>query len=186
MNTKAIYQLLWDHQITLAPGLSDKEVSQIESIYNIQFPPDLQELLQYMLPIGRSFPIWRDFSKSTIADIRRQLDAPLEGILFDIEHNQFWHHSWGTRPNNLKEAQKIACQEYLKVPPLIPVYGHRYIPSTPAEVGNPVLSVHQTDIIYYGSNLEEYFKIEYRLKAQSELDDAKIKYITFWSQLIEG
>jgi len=39
----------------------------------------------------------------------------------------------------------------------IPVYSHRYLPSEPKATGNPVLSVHQTDIIYYGNDLASYF-----------------------------
>ena len=35
------------------------------------------------------------------------------------------------------------------------------MPSLPAEADNPVLSIHQSDIICYGLNLEDYFKNEY-------------------------
>jgi hypothetical protein len=38
-------------------------------------------------------------------------------------------------------------------PRLVPVYSHRYAPAAPAPAGSPELSVHQTDIIYYGPNL---------------------------------
>jgi hypothetical protein len=32
------------------------------------------------------------------------------------------------------------------------------MPERPFEVGNPVLSVSQTDIIYYGSDLQDYLE----------------------------
>jgi len=42
-------------------------------------------------------------------------------------------------------------------PPLVPIYGNRYISNEPLLAGNPVLSVWQTDIIYYGYDLASYF-----------------------------
>lgn len=42
-------------------------------------------------------------------------------------------------------------------PRLVPIYGHRYIPSVPYRAGNPVFSVRQTDIVVYGHDLADYF-----------------------------
>jgi hypothetical protein len=47
------------------------------------------------------------------------------------------------------------------VPRLVPVFSHRYLPAEPHLSGNPVLSVYQTDIIYYGSNLKRYIAHEF-------------------------
>jgi hypothetical protein len=48
-----------------------------------------------------------------------------------------------------------------KVPKLIPIYGHRYVPTVNG-VDNPsIFSVYQTDVIYYGIDLENYFRIEF-------------------------
>jgi hypothetical protein len=56
-----------------------------------------------------------------------------------------------------------ACPETLSgVPALVPVYKHRYLPTMPSESGNPVLSVVQTDIIYYGNDLLDWFDYEFR------------------------
>ncbi len=63
-----------------------------------------------------------------------------------------------------------------KVPKLIPIYSHRYIPSSLNEIGNPVYSVHQTDIIYYGKDLWDYFNIAF--------NEIKTN-ILFWSELCE-
>ena len=43
----------------------------------------------------------------------------------------------------------------------MPVFGHRMIPDRPHLPGNPVFSVHQTDIIYYGCDLRDYFLHEF-------------------------
>jgi hypothetical protein len=38
---------------------------------------------------------------------------------------------------------------------LVPVYVHRMMPDRPRASGNPIFSVHQTDIIYYGTDLRD-------------------------------
>jgi hypothetical protein len=55
------------------------------------------------------------------------------------------------------------------------------------EPGNPVLSVHQTDIICYGLNLEDDFANEYRyyFGRQGYALAAKPKTIDFWSSFLE-
>jgi len=67
---------------------------------------------------------------------------------------------------------------------LIPIYSHRYIPSRHCEINNPIFSVHQTDIIYYGENLEEYFKVEFKDKEHKDIDFDSIKHIDFWTDLL--
>jgi hypothetical protein len=39
---------------------------------------------------------------------------------------------------------------------LIPIFVHRMMPDDPHLAGNPVFSVHQTDIIHYGFALADY------------------------------
>jgi hypothetical protein len=34
---------------------------------------------------------------------------------------------------------------------MVPVYSHRYLPAGRGTYGQPVLSMHQTDIIFYGT-----------------------------------
>ena len=51
--------------------------------------------------------------------------------------------------------------EVAKAPRLIPILSHRYMPDDPPLAGNPVFSVYQTDIIYYGYDLASYFESEF-------------------------
>ena len=53
-------------------------------------------------------------------------------------------------------AFAVAKRAMDAAPKLVPIAGHRFIPEAPHEEGNPVFSVHQTDIIYYGRDLAEY------------------------------
>ena len=108
-------------------------------------------------------------------------------MLFDIEKNSFWREVWGDKPNSIQERKKIAEQCYLTYPKLIPVYSHRYIPASPELEGNPIFSVYQMDIIYYGNDLLHYFQEEFnlekgRVSAYEEYPNRKIE---FWSDIAE-
>lgn len=92
---------------------------------------------------------------------------------------------WGEKSPSLPEAIERARREYEKAPQLIPIYSHRFIPAKPYEAGNPVFSVHQTDIIYYGADLTTYFMVEFNLMQQQDLGFEQIKEIPFWSKLVE-
>jgi hypothetical protein len=139
-------------------GLTDNECAAAEARYGFRFPPDLRAFLHTGLPRGDLFPNWRTGDE---AGLRDWLDLPRKGILFDIEHNGFWLDEWGQRPSSLAEAQRVATALVTAAPALIPVYSHRMMPAEPHLPGNPVLSVHQTDIIWYGVDLRDYLIHEF-------------------------
>ncbi|HEY7310844.1 MAG TPA: hypothetical protein VH643_15880 [Gemmataceae bacterium] len=149
---------LRNNGVEFEAGLADREVEAAEVRYGFRFPPDLRVFLQAGLPCGDRFPNWRSGDEVALGD---WLDLPRRGILFDIEHNGFWLEDWGPRPPCLKEAQRIASGLIAAAPRLIPLYLHRMIPTEPHLPGNPVFSVHQTDIIYYGVDLRDYFIHEF-------------------------
>ncbi|HEY0554341.1 MAG TPA: SMI1/KNR4 family protein [Thermoanaerobaculia bacterium] len=164
------------HRIEFAPGLTDAEIDRVESCFGFRFPPDLREFLQTALPRGPQFPDWRSGDEATLRD---WLDVPRQGILFDIEHIGFWLEEWGPCPVSLDDALKVASELIAAAPRLIPIFGHRMIPDEPHLPGNPVFSVHQTDIIYYGTDLENYLLSEFGLKVPGETPDT-IRRIRFW------
>lgn len=147
-----------DHSIVIERGMTDAEIVYCEQRFSFRFPPDLKEFLQIGLPIGSRFPNWRP---ATDDELRQRLAQPLHGILFDVEHNGFWLDEWGLRPADLAAAKAIVSDLVSAAPTLIPIYAHRMIPDRPHQVGNPVFSVHQTDIICYGNNLRDYFVQEF-------------------------
>ncbi len=152
-------------------------------MYDIKFPPDLKEFLSIALPVSNNFVNWRNMSEGNIRSIKDRLSWPLEGMIFDIENNEFWYSGWGIQPNDVNEAIKICKNEMEKAPKLIPICSHRYIPSEPQEIGNPIFSVYQTDIIYYGEDLLLYLQIEFRIKKYEDINFDSIKDIRFWSEL---
>jgi hypothetical protein len=56
-------------------------------------------------------------------------------------------------------------------------------PREPNEAGNPIFSVHQTDIIYYGNDLVDYFHDEFHVP----LPDWAVRgprSIRFWEEAL--
>jgi hypothetical protein len=169
---------LTERGISLDRGLSDAEVTAAESRFGFRFPPDLRAFLQTALPRGSGFPDWRAGDEAALRD---WLDLPRRGVLFDIEHNGFWLPEWGARPHSVADARRVAEQQVAAAPRLIPVYTHRMMPDEPHQVGNPVFSVHQTDIIVYGANLLGYLAREF-LKTEEEdwAVSPETRPIRFW------
>lgn len=164
------------NRIQIEPGLTDAEVVDAESRFGFRFPPDLREFLQTGLPIGRQFPDWRSGETQELHD---WLDLPRQGVLFDVENNDFWLEEWGEQPSSLDDARRIVNELIDAAPRLIPVYGHRMIPDEPHLPGNPVFSVHQTDIIIYGTNLANYFRVGFKLLGPRPQSEA-VRSIRFW------
>ncbi len=149
------------------PGLTDAEFDRIENEFGFEFADDHRAFLAEKLPLNapqrpdvihtwqKPWPDWRDLDS-----VREQLARPVEGVLFDVEHNRMWHASWGERPVDMAAAIQVAREHLATVPQLVPVYGHRYLPAGRGTYGHPVLSVVQTDIIYYGTDLADYIHRE--------------------------
>ena len=93
---------------------------------------------------------------------------------------------WGSRPSDNEAAFAIARDKINAAPKLIPICGHRYIPDTPNIEGNPVFSVYQTGIIYYGSDLGNYLENEFHYYFQTSEYFLKqpIREIELWSRLV--
>lgn len=170
-------------------GLSELELAEIEKVFQIRFPPDPKLFYQTEFPISDRFVNWRVGleSKEELNKIQDRINWPWEGMVFDIENNSFWVKDWGNKPENLDEKILIARKQFETYPKLIPIYSHRYIPESPNEIGNPIFSVYQMDIIYYGLNLETYFENEfgYNKSGEYELEEYPNLKIDFWSSIAE-
>ncbi|MBN8639787.1 MAG: SMI1/KNR4 family protein [Anaerolineae bacterium] len=183
MNAAVLNQIqthMQAHGVVFAAGMTDAEIARTEAKFGFRFPPDLKQWLQHALPISSGFPDWRAGAAEALNE---QVQFADEGVLCDVEHNQFWAKAWGERPATLPEALAVAKQHLQRLPKLIPIYKHRFISSEPHEAGNAVLSIMQTDIIYYGADLSSYLSHEFHfpnpLPAPSEP-----RRVPFWSDLI--
>lgn len=154
-------------------GYTAAQLDDAQAKYGVRFPPDLIDLYRQCRPI-RGYHWARDEE-----EIWDRLKWPLESILFDVRHDVWWDH-WGNQPEKMADREELVRHLVAKAPKLIPLLSHRYIPETPRERGNPVFSVYQTDIIYYGANLDDYFARELGGGHHSKPWPA-IKRIPFWS-----
>lgn len=173
------------------PGLTDQEVSDIESHCHFRFPPDLKLFLQLGMPQGShnrsgidQFPNWRDNPEKIMQDNK----ADWEGaVCFDIENANYWMPTeWGEKPKDLAEQFAIAKNYLQDIPIMIPIYAHRMMPVEPCEAGNPVFSVWQAiDTIHYGYNLTNYLRNEFLAREHDWGKDSDYKIIRYWSKVTQ-
>lgn len=195
------------------PGLSEAEIQAIEQRWSMQFPADYRRFLAILNAPDRGMfstgwrddppydlqevedePSFFDWQKDE-GDITGALEWPLEGLLFDVEESALWPDSWGEKPKSTEDIRHKVTQLVAAAPKLVPLTGHRYLLGGSLEAGNPVLSVWQSDIIIYGSNLREFLLLE--LSDLLELDhdeivehsnagitEKQIAAIPFWGELM--
>lgn len=170
--------------ISTEPGLTENSIAQIENTLGRKIPEDLRDLLMSFVPTGTydgsSFPNWHQDPGKLIQESN---DFIVEAFKFDLEENDFWHKSFGQKPGSKEMAIEKALELIKNAPPLIPIYGHRFLTSEPGTVGNPVLSLLQpSDIIVYSVNLVEYFEVEFNNKQSSSYDMSR--NLPFWGGII--
>ena len=158
-------------------GYTQVELDDAQATFDLVFPPDLVALLRERRPVDGHD--WTDE-----AAIQRMLDWPLEGLIFDLQHNDLWWPEWGDKPDRLEACEEILRSVVSRAPKLIPLISHRYLPAQPCEAGNPVFSVYQADVIHYGATLDDYFEREFNGWGCRPWPD-EIKRIPFWSDLAE-
>lgn len=182
-----LINLLKHKGISFDEGLSDNETIAIQNTFGIEFPPDLKLFLKTGLPISESFVHWRYGLNSSkgFEDIKERLKWPIEGFIGSLKSSNGWVDSWKNKPVTQEDWIVLAKKNLESYPKLIPIYSHRYIPSTPNEIGNPVFSVMGRDIIYYGNDLASYFSNEFYFKLSNSFGETlSPKHIKFWSDVV--
>lgn len=116
--------------------------------------------------------------------LRRRLDWPVDGLIFDVHNNSFWPSSWRQPPDSRHDRESCARERLAKVPRLIPMYSHRYLTADPAYRPSPVFSVHQSDVIYYGDNILDYVAHEFKVSPLEPSTDRP--RIPFWADRADG
>ncbi|GAA2142452.1 hypothetical protein GCM10009760_27570 [Kitasatospora kazusensis] len=165
---------------TIGPGLSDAEVEATEERFGFRFAADHRTFLQAGMPLGRGWPDWRN---GDAGELRGRLNWPRDGVLFDVKHG-FWYPGWGDKPEDRQEALRLAEARLREAPQLVPVFSHRFLPGIAGQSGHPVLSVYQTDIIYYGNDLADYLHHEFGGPVDN-LSRARAS-VPFWSYFLGG
>ncbi|WP_286930655.1 MULTISPECIES: hypothetical protein [Aeromicrobium] len=166
--------------VRIDQGLSDQEVSRVQDRFNFVFGPEHREFIQSAVPVGGSWPDWRNGSDE---DLRALLDWPVEGALFDVHNSGFWPVSWGDAPDGRDERERRARSHLVRVPRLVPLFSHRYLASDPQFCPGPVFSVYQTDVVFYGDNILDYVAHEFSVPP---LQPSHRTHVPFWSDLALG
>jgi hypothetical protein len=160
-------------------GYTAAQIDEAQERYEVRFPPDLIDLLLERRP-AQGYD-WHTEDPR----IREMLSWPFDLLLFDVE-NGFWWPDWGDRPTSSEERAEALRAALKRVSRLIPLLGHRFLPETPSEEGNPVFSMHGFDTIYYGRDLTDYFQHEFSVRLFDRVPVRQdYKFIPFWSDLVE-
>jgi hypothetical protein len=115
-----------------AKGYTQTELDDAQQKFGMIFPPDLVVLFGERRPLD-------GHTRTDEVAIRRMLDWPFEGLLFDGEHNHLWWPEWGEKPASPEARKEVLRSVIARAPNLIPLIGHRYLPEEPRESGNRVL-----------------------------------------------
>ena len=110
LGEEAACRLARTGQYEIGPGLTDAEFARIERDYGFEFADDHRAFLAAGLPLnrppeeGQTWPSpWPDWRDDDTGDLREQLGWPVEGALFDVEHNALWHRPGGSgRPQSAR------------------------------------------------------------------------------------
>jgi hypothetical protein len=164
---------LVERGLDIAPGLTVTELASAEARFGFTFADDHRAFLATGAPVGGRWPDWRTGEVPT-------LGWPVEGVLYDVEHNDFWYADWGSRPPSLPSALVVAADQLARVPRMVPVYGHRYLPAGRGTFGHPVLSMYQTDIICYGANIADWVSADFGAGGLGECEPT----VEFWRDLM--
>jgi hypothetical protein len=167
-----------------APGLSTGQIASIEGQLGFRLPDDFAYLFSNLQDPGGVFFPWLEFDKRKYDE---KIEWVLHGVEFDIEKNNLWLDRWGSKPDELSAALNAARKDFETWPKLLPIYGHRFLAAEPCCEGNPVFSIMQTDIIYYGANLAHYLLNEFVDQNYTLHTSArKIRRIEVWSGFAES
>jgi len=164
-------------------GAPEGQLECVESEIGHVLPSDLRWLVAHTYdPDGYLFPWVHDLS-----EISRFQNWVFEGIAWHIQESLDWLSAWGDRPDSAQDRLDIFTEQFELWPKLLSVLGHRAIPISPIESGNPVFSIMGTDIIYYGNSLANWIDIEFIAGPcpYNKLTRDGIRHIPIWSDFSE-
>lgn len=155
---QAIHSLR-ERGVEFTTGLSARDLATIEATFAVPLPTELATFLAAGLPVGAGWADWQSGASAVQEEARAWID---QAFSFDIENNGYWHPLFGERPADTAQAVQTALEVVRAAPPLIPIYGHRFLATVPLVGPRAVLSVWQAiDSVPYGNDLADYFANEF-------------------------
>lgn len=184
----------WSPSTRWLPGLSDARIDALSRAHGFPVPSDYRAYLRALhgttprrpgatfgaidAAIGEGIDSNSSLVPATaagfyswerdLADIQMARERVIDGLLFDVVHNGFWLPEWASRADDV-HVLEVQLRAHVKAaPPLIPIFGHRHMLVVTDEGPNPVLSIHQSDVIVYGADVLSYLEAELHLSAPNE------------------
>jgi hypothetical protein len=164
--------------VEIARGLRPDEFDAIETQWGFRFAPDHRAFLAGGLPVGQGWPDWRAADPLVV---RNALNWPVDGLLFDVEHNGWWHRTWPERPETVADAVEVAYGVLRRAPQLAPLHGTYYLPDSSEDAGHPVLDVFRSVVRPAGADLVDWVE-RYFGSGEGACRDPKVT-VAFWSDL---
>lgn len=156
-----ILEKMKEDGIKVLEGIEKEQLEAAEECFGIRFPGELVEFYLTGMPVGRRFPDWTDLSEENVKRIRKSLRFPEMSV----------------RNENEDQFPQDAV-------PLIPVYGHKYMPVIEGLEDGPIISVYGLDIIYSGRNLLNFLEIKFLGKDPDTIWEDAVAVIPGWEELI--
>lgn len=168
-------------------GMSDVEIETIEHKYGIKFTEYHKEFLRILHTTDKKRVVdGLDANGNSVSkevslfhnwitdedEILQKMQAPFEFWLKNVLNGTFWLKSWGNRPDNSGERQKIYEDWYQEASKLIPIHSNKFVISEPLETDNAVLSIVGGGAVVFGRNMRHYLLHE----LSAELDLLKLVY----------
>lgn len=156
--------------------LAERDIDEIERRWGLAFPADYRLFLRSLHATDRPRigALYRGGNELVPAvgpgvyhwlrdeaAIGAALEDVVQGLVFDVENNALWPEEWGRRPSDPGEGERVVRARVAAAPKLAPIFMHRALVIEPRVSGNPVLSIHQSDIIVYGGDLRSYLLTEF-------------------------
>lgn len=172
----------------LEPGLDAGELARAEERFGVVFPPLWRDVLARAHPVDPDidmpedrrcpdawYPDWRLREPERTG---RLVDAPVNGVLREVEHENFWWRTWGPRPADPADRVATARQRLADVPRLAPLFHTLYAAATD---DSPVFSIDRTTVTIPALHLAELpIHDGHDVTA---LADRPARGVEFWSEL---
>lgn len=163
MDIPAMVEKLKARGIKFAPGLTNAEIKSIEDTYGFKYPKEIKEFFLYAYPTCAGFINYKNTYPQNIAYFKDFQSSIREAFIFDLENNRDSMHAMldeyvGDLPDDKFNEAVLSALD--NSPKLIPFVFHRCF--FDGMDGMPIVSFAQaTDVIFYGTNLENYLENEF-------------------------
>lgn len=162
------------------PGASETALNAVETALGAALPDDLRYLAAHTSDPDDQIFGWIE-NPGQVTEFREWV---FDGICSEITGSLFWLSAWGERPEDECQRLEIFENAFDTWPRLIPLTGQRALAIDPADEGNPVFSIMQTDVQCVGTDLADWMARDLILSAPDDaapVDLSQSRHIRIWS-----